>query len=168
MTTGRDWKDQLKEIHDESYSWSLFCCNKDEEMAKDTLQTVYLKVYEGKARFLRKSTLKSWLFSVIRNTAIDLLKRNGRGHVELSSDHNQIADEHPPADFERERLLKKILNGLSDQQHAVLTLAFYHDLTLEEVAEALGISIGSARTHYERGKENFRKYLAEHKNLELL
>ncbi len=165
---GQDWKGQLKELHEESYSWSLFCCNNDEEMAKDTLQTVYLKVYGGKARFLQKSTLKSWLFTVIRNTAMDLFRKNGRNHVELNESHNQIPDDTPRASAETTVLFMEILNGLSVQQRAVLTLAFYHDLTLDEVAETLGISKGSFRTHYERGKENFRKYLAGHKDHELL
>lgn len=167
MNAGRDWKDQLRELHTDSYAWSLFCCNQDEDMAKDALQMVYLKIYEGKARFLQQSALKSWLFSVIRNTAIDLLRENGTNRQALNETHNNIPDDRIAADAERQNQFQRILNSLSIQQREVLTLAFYHDLTLEEVAQAMSLSVGTVRTHYERGKENFRKRLVAKKDSEL-
>jgi len=168
MNPDPDWKEQLRKLHPESYAWSLFCCNHDKEMAKDVLQTVYLKVYEGKARFLQRSTLKSWLFSVIRNTAADLFRRSTWTDMELNETHHQIPDVVPVVERDKRNLFANILNGLSRQQHAVLTLVFYHDLTLEEISRTMGISIGSVRVHYERGKENFRRLLIKDKDFEML
>lgn len=167
MISGRNWKDQLRELHKESYSWSLFCCKRDEDMAKDVLQTVYLKIYEGKARFSQQSALKSWVFSVIRNTAADLFRKIGKTPESLNEIHNEIPDDRKPDGLERQNQFHRILNVLSTQQREVLTLAFYHDLTLEEVAQTMGISVGTVRTHYERGKENFKKRLMEQKDFEL-
>lgn len=168
MNTDRDWNEQLKALHAQSYAWSLFCCNRDADMAKDTLQTVYLKVYEGKACYSGNSSLKSWLFSVIRNTSIDQLRRKGAHHETLDERHSQIPDEPKSPEFDRRRAFLCILNSLSPQQRTVLTLAFYHDLTLDEVAQTLGLSLGSVRAHYERGKQNFRKLLVKNPNVELL
>ena len=45
----------------------------------------------------------------------------------------------------------------------VLLLAFYQDMTLEQIAAIMDLSVGTVRTHYERGKENFRKLLMKNK-----
>lgn len=159
MQAGSDWKKQVQEFHRESYMWSLCCCNYDREMAKDVLQTVYLKIYDGRALFKEKSKLKTWLFSVIRFTSVDLIRKYGTHEEAMNEDHQQIPAPAENIDNDRENLFMKVLQSLSGQQREVLTLAFYHDLTLEEIAPLMEISIGSVRTHYERGKENFKKRL---------
>ena len=161
-----DWKKHLQELHQESYMWSVSCCNRDKEMAKEVLQTVYLKIYEGKAIFDEKSKLKTWLFAIIKFTSIDFIRKNNL-RVENMGESQQFSE----MDYEKDKegWFKKILQALPGQQREVLTLAFYHDLTLAEIAPLLNISIGTARTHYERGKENFRKQLVHHKlDIELL
>jgi RNA polymerase sigma-70 factor (ECF subfamily) len=155
------WKDQLESLHHESYRWCLSCCNYDKEMAKDVLQNVYLKIYEDRAAFKEKSALKTWLFSVIKYTSIDLMRKQPKHLEKLSEAHHQIPDDEKE-ETEKENVFKRILGSLSTQQREVLTLAFYHDLTLEEIAPLLKISIGSVRTHYERGKVNFKKLLTKY------
>ena len=55
--------------------------------------------------------------------------------------------------------LRAALTRLSPRQQEVLHLVFYQDLTIEEAAGLLGISLGSARTHFERGKARLREQL---------
>ena len=61
--------------------------------------------------------------------------------------------------------LLKAMNRISDRQREILHLVFYQDLTISEAAEVMGIGVGSARTHYERGKERLRNILAEGENV---
>ncbi len=163
MQAETDWKNQVQELHRESYLWSLSCCNYDKEMAKDVLQNVYVKIYDGKASFNQKSKLKTWMFSIIKFTSIDFMRKYGMRVEELHEEHYQISDEEAEPESEKANLFMQILQSLSGQQREVLTLSFYHDLTLEEIAPLLDISIGTVRTHYERGKENFRKLLTRYK-----
>jgi DNA-directed RNA polymerase specialized sigma24 family protein len=53
------------------------------------------------------------------------------------------------------------LATLPRRQREVLQLVFYHELSLAQCAEVIGVSIGSARTHYERGKSRLRERLIE-------
>ncbi len=158
MQATSHWKDQLESLHHDSYMWCLNCCRYDPEMAKDVLQNVYLKIYEDRATFKAQSSLKTWLFAVIKNTSIDHMRKQSN-HIEQLNDHHLQIPERELGGNEKEKVFIKILESLSAQQREVLTLAFYHDLTLNEIAPILNISVGSVRTHYERGKENFKKLL---------
>ena len=62
-------------------------------------------------------------------------------------------------DDERVPKLRKTLVQLSKRQQEVLHLVFYQDLTIQEAAEVLAMPVGTARTHYERGKERLRQLL---------
>ncbi|MEM7106500.1 MAG: sigma-70 family RNA polymerase sigma factor [Bacteroidota bacterium] len=159
------YKKELEQIHAESFGWALRCCNYQREQAKDVLQSAYLKIFEGKARFNHKSSFKTWWFSVIRHTAIDwktkLTKVSSREQAmeagSPSVDMNTSLDEI--IKNEHQLVFKKALGQLSQRQQEVLQLVFYHDMTIEKAATAMGVSIGSARTHYKRGKQNLGKIL---------
>src|SRR5256714_2215285 len=60
---------ELERLHPESWGWALACCARDQELAEDVLQSAYLAVLSGRARFNGGSTLKTWVFGVIRWTA---------------------------------------------------------------------------------------------------
>jgi RNA polymerase sigma-70 factor (ECF subfamily) len=142
----------LKELHPEAYHWSRQCCSFDDELAKDVLQLVYLKILEGKAVYKEKSQVKTWLFSVIRFTASEERKKEiNTTPLENFMDLAYVED--PPENESHEALIQ----ALPDRQKEVLLLVFYHGLTLEKAAEVMEISIGSVRTHYDRGKKKLKE-----------
>ncbi|HYU52111.1 MAG TPA: sigma factor, partial [Gemmatimonadaceae bacterium] len=67
---------ELEDLHAESFGWALACCGRDREEAEEVLQSAYLKVFAGKARFDGRSTFRTWLFGVIRLTAAEERRRN--------------------------------------------------------------------------------------------
>jgi len=134
-------------------------CGRDENDAQDVLQETYLKIFEGKARFDGRSTLKTWLFAVIRRTAAARRRlvwlRNLRF---VSADVSGVADDNESAErrvihSERTSALLRALNRLAARQREVIELVFYHDMTIEEAAGVIGVSVGTARVHYHRAKQ---------------
>lgn len=162
-------KGELEKLHSASFGWALSCCRRDHVEAEEVLQTVYLKILEGKALYRGESSLKTWLFAVIRKTAIgEYRKRLLRNLVFISSsekrDDPATSADAPPVIFEKSEIQKQFrvaLAKLPPRQREALHLVFYEDLSLREAADVMGISIGSARQHYERGKKHLREWLNE-------
>jgi len=154
-----DLERQLEELHPASFAWALGLCRRDADDAQDVLQETYLKIFEGKARFDGRSTLKTWLFAVIRTTAA--ARRRSRWLRDLRfvfRDVSGVADEKESAErrvihSERTSALVRALDGLAQRQREVIELVFYHELTIEEAAAVAGVSVGTARVHYHRAKQ---------------
>jgi RNA polymerase sigma factor (sigma-70 family) len=164
-----DLQVELERLHSASFGWALSCCRRDRAEAEEVLQTVYLKIIEGKARFRGDASFKTWLFAVIRKTAISQHRGNVlrklRTAVSPNSSPEKISNlENPDQAFERSETqlqFRRALQHLPSRQREALHLVFYEGLTLSEAAEVMSISIGSARQHYQRGKRRLRKSLEE-------
>jgi RNA polymerase sigma-70 factor (ECF subfamily) len=165
---------ELERLHAACWGWALACCARDRDAAEETLQSAYLKILSGQARFDGRSELKTWVFGVVRRTAHEeMRRRSARGHREQSDEVrlSEAADTAPAADAaatiaEERAGLIAALALLSPRQREVLQLVFYHDMTIEEAAAVMRISLGSARTHYDRGKKAMAIALAPSRNRE--
>jgi RNA polymerase sigma factor (sigma-70 family) len=155
----------LETLHSESYGWALSCCARSPVDPEAVVQTVYLKVLLGSARYDGKASFKTWLFSVIRRTAADEQRRQILRHLLLK--RHQVSSplaavERPDEAFYRtelQRLVREVLAQLPRRQREVLQLVFYHDMSLAEAAQVMDISLGSARKHYDRGKKKLRQQM---------
>ncbi|MEQ8485437.1 MAG: RNA polymerase sigma factor [Pseudomonadales bacterium] len=147
----------LAALHAESFRWALSLCAHQPAEAEDVMQHAYLLLMEGRARFDGRSTLKTWLFGVVRNVA---RRRHRRLRLDLAlatrlgtRDADAEPTTEPDADADATALaVRRAIAGLPGRQREVLQLVAYADLTLEQAAEVLGVSVGSVRTHYHRAK----------------
>ena len=154
---------QIAELHVSSFGWAMTCCRRDEEEAREVLQQTYVKVLTGRARFDGRSALRTWLFGVIRLTALEQ-RRWGRHRSHDAPPPSEMpaggaSPESSAADRQRAEALATPLAKLSEKQREVLHLVFYEDLTIAEAAVVMEVSLGTARTHYERGKESLAALL---------
>jgi RNA polymerase sigma-70 factor (ECF subfamily) len=158
---------ELAELHAASFGWALGCCNGDRGEAEEVLQVAYLKVLDGQASFDGGSAFKTWLFAVIRRTAGE---RRRRGWLRALALGRWRADTGPAPSPDPERLasgsetarrVRDCLRMLPARQRELLHLVFYQELTIEDAAEVAGISVGTARTHYHRGKARLRELMGE-------
>ena len=165
---GNGIQDELAQIHPSSYGWALACCGWNHQEAEDVLQTSYLKAIEGRARFNGHSSTRTWFFAVVRKTALEQRRYRAVRYGALGRWLRGVPAPEPVAtpetlsgQAEQHEHLRDMLGRLSSRQREVLHLVFYQDLTIENAAHVLSISVGSARTHYQRGKAQLRKLLTE-------
>jgi RNA polymerase sigma-70 factor (ECF subfamily) len=135
-------------------------------MAEDILHTAYVKILEGKATFGERSSFKTWLFAVIRRTACGSRTRLFNRLETLTSRFWGPASTEGDAEkslyeSEIQKYMRSMLEKLSERQREVLQLVFYHELTIEDSARVMGVSVGSARTHYQRAKDRLRSQIEE-------
>jgi len=152
-------KAELEKLHPASFGWALSCCRRNPAEAEEVLQTVYLKILQGKAIYRGESKLQTWLFAVIRKTAIGERRKQWlRTLITLPV----TTSEDLGLEFERSEMQQRFQQALAQlpaRQRETLHLVFYQDLSLSEAAEVMNISLGSARRHYERGKKRLRATL---------
>src|SRR5688500_3883885 len=124
----------LERLHEASYGWALSCSGWNDADAEDVLQTTYVKVISGRARFGGRSAFRTWLFGVIRQTAREHARRD-RSHraraellsLEMAAGTPSAAADNPHAGTERaerSHMLLEALAQLPDRQREVLHLVF--------------------------------------------
>ena len=126
----------------------------------------YVQVLEGHARFAGRSSFKTWLFGVIRRIAAAERRRSWLSasrlarfaRLSITPESAGSPEAAALAQGETGRLLRA-LTLVSARQREILHLVFYQDMTLEEAAGVLGMRLGTARVHYERGKRRLRALL---------
>ena len=151
----------LKQFHRDAYLWARQCCQFDDELAKDMLQQSYLKILEGNAKLKNPQKAKTWLFSIIRYTCIDELRKSGKTtSLDESYELVELEEHLDCTDYEG------IIRKLPDMQKEVILAVFYHQMTISESAEILQISVGTARTHYERGKKKLKELILKSQLIE--
>jgi RNA polymerase sigma-70 factor (ECF subfamily) len=162
---------QLERAHADCFGWAMACCGRHRDDAEEVLQTVYLTVLDGRARYDGRSSFRTWLFSVIRRTAASERRKAWLRGLLLKREADGLEPEAlaaPDAEVERDSRrysLGYALAQLAPRQHEVLQLVFYHELTVDEAAAVMGVSVGSARTHYARGKARLAALLGDAREL---
>jgi len=163
-----DLRRELELLHPASFGWALWCCDHQREEAEEVLQTAYLRVLEGRARFDGRSTLRTWFFSVVRRVAWEQRRRRwlramlmGEWLARQPAFVPEAGPETSLSSAEQSSALRAALLSLPVRQREVLHLVFYQEMTIAEAAKVLHVSLGTARTHFERGKAGLRKMLKE-------
>ncbi len=148
------------------------------ERAEDLFQETFKRVHE-KADTFRGTRIKSWLFAIATNVAIDGMRRRKRLQVvslnqKLDSDDEESQDlsavavadnSYEPSQnaimTEQKEQVRQALELLPARQRATLVLAYYQQLSYPEVAQVLGCSIGTVKTQMYRALKSLAKRLPD-------
>ncbi|MEM1329655.1 MAG: sigma-70 family RNA polymerase sigma factor [Planctomycetota bacterium] len=141
----------------------LFRLTSDRALAEDAFQETFLQLHQSAGSFDSSRRLRPWLFTIAANKARDLLRKKGRRQaVELSkpvggngSDSPALvdllsADLPGPGDGlereERERLVQRAIDQLTPTLKEILLLAYFQRLSYAQIAEDLGIPLGTVKS----------------------
>jgi RNA polymerase sigma-70 factor (ECF subfamily) len=156
--------------HDSLYQWALALSRRNKQEALGIVQQTYLEVIEGRANLLAAKDPRAFLFGVARKVASSRYRRRSiLGRIlsltpPLQANPAGEDPEEAAAIGEEVRKVRDALAKLPARQLQVVTLVFMEGLTIEEASESMGISVGSARTHYHRGKKRLATLLKEVNN----
>ena len=146
----------LEALHGQLFGWALSRCGYDDAAAEDLMQQAYVEVLSGRARFDKKSTLKTFVFGVVQNLARSRFRRlNTRLRLidtyAAQSDDKFTQDD--PSDYGNLKMVWDAVESLPQRQRDITELVFVRDMTIEEASKVMGVSLGTGRVHYDRAKK---------------
>lgn len=129
-----------------------------DDLVQDTLERAWGKFHLWR----RGSDLRAWLFSVMHNVHANSVTKHVRSPALLPLDDEALAlpSRATQEDDLHLRDLQAALANLPEEQRAVLLLVGLEEMRYEEVAEVLGIPIGTVMSRLSRGRERLRQILA--------
>ncbi len=146
----------LEAIHIQLYGWALTRCGFDRSAAEDLMQEAYVAVLSGAARFDNKSSLKTFLFGVVQNLARSRFRQIA-SRMRLITTYTAGADDQGQDEARMDDRAScqvwKAVEALPARQRDVTELVFCRDMTIEEAAAVMGVSVGTGRVHYDRAKK---------------
>jgi RNA polymerase sigma-70 factor (ECF subfamily) len=140
---------------------------------EDIVQDTFLKAYSRLESFQHQSSFSTWLYRIGVNTVLDFLKRRGRSPVQAVEDPELAGGGEPSApggsrfrapdaDLERQevaRVTQEVLEHLPEIFRTVLVMREFEGLAYQEIADVLGISIGTVESRLFRARAKFRDKL---------
>ena len=137
---------------------------RNEATAEDLVSEVFLDVWRQAGRFEGRSAVSTWLLAIARFKALSALRR--RKAVELDEE-TAAAIEDPSDDpalalekKDRSAVLRQCLSSLSPEHREVVDLVYYHEKSVEEVAEIVGIPEGTVKTRMFHARKKLGELLA--------
>jgi RNA polymerase sigma-70 factor (ECF subfamily) len=142
---------------------------RDERLAEDAVQEGFLAVWRSAATFrAERAKASTWVVTLVHRRAVDIVRREERRRAEPlepagvqdTPDPSGSAEDEAWLGFERERVLGA-LAALPDAQRESLELAYYGGYSQSELAEMLGVPIGTIKSRMFAGLARLRELLDE-------
>ncbi|MEP1152439.1 MAG: RNA polymerase sigma factor SigZ [Balneola sp.] len=157
MSTTKIWN----QFSDQIYAFILSRVN-DEDIAKDILQEVFIKIHTKLETLNDKSSLSSWLFTVTRNTIFDYYrsKKSRQKEQTLIQNNAHLFDDDDINVF-CETCLHLFVEELPEKYREAILATDLGDLSQKEYAERIGTSYSGLKSRVQRGRaqlnEHFKK-----------
>ena len=161
-------EDALAELYDRvgriAYGLALRVL-RDERHAEDAVQEAFLQVWRSAATFrAERAKASTWILTLVHRRAVDLVRREERRQADPLTDDSAAGiapddtDEAAWLRFERERV-QAALKQLPDMQREALELAYYGGFSQSELADRLGVPLGTIKSRMFAGLARLRELL---------
>jgi RNA polymerase sigma factor (sigma-70 family) len=144
---------------------------RDSDQANDVLQEGFLKIFNNLEKFTGVGTFEGWMRRIMVNLSIDRFRKLKHDFVLLgenddierySDDTEEVLDELDELEEIYSITPEQIIDAmqqLTPAYRTVFNLYVYEDYTHQDIAEALGISVGTSKSNYAKAKKNMKKLL---------
>ena len=145
--------------------------------AEDVAQEAFIRVYRGLGTFRGESRFKTWLYTILTNTARNKIRDGQRKGRNMGTSLDALREEAPgvlkgrdttgttPADAARmretEEALQTCLNELPEHYRSVFVLRIYEEMTYDEIAETVGCPKGTVKSRLNQARSMLHRRLEE-------
>jgi len=168
----------IRKHQDRAYQYA-FRLTRNPDIAADVVADAFVRINNALKNFKGNAAFTTWLYRIITNCYLDQRKREkGKGNLSLDSGFQQD-DEDITREIEdpgrtpdelvernqREALLQKALGQLPEFQKSMIVMYHAEQLSYEEIAESLDITIGTVKSRLNRARISLREILAQDEEL---
>ena len=150
----------------------------DHHEAEDISQEVFIKMYRSLKAFRRDAKMSSWLYQITVNASIDSLRKKSSRQATPISEFDRLSIQEslaasgayafdPLRSTESSQIqnhISQALKKISPKERTIFVMRHYNDLKLNEIAEVLGITIGTVKSLLFRAIRKLRKELSSYGN----
>ena len=135
----------------------------DSDEAMEIVQDTFVKVYQNLDNFKLGSSFNSWIYKICSNLCIDRFRKNKRENQnfkKLQSKFNEDSGMNPEKSVEFESQnehIKRAVNQLPQQQKKVFLLKYFSYKKFREIADIMGIAVGSVKSLHFRALAKVRR-----------
>jgi RNA polymerase sigma-70 factor (ECF subfamily) len=138
--------------------------------AEDVTQEAFISLWRSGARFDRtRGSVRAWMLSIVRNRAIDALRAGAGRAPKLAFDDDAVLEQRPADERTEEEAIahetageiRAVLEQLPEDQSKVIELAYFGGFSQSEIAQMLGVPLGTVKGRMRLGLEKIRGELAE-------
>jgi len=148
---------------------------KNHEEAEEIAQDVFIKVFQSLNKFNRKSKLSTWIYRITYNTSINRYKSQKRQPITIEIDY---AGNHQPeitptalhemSIAEKQKIINESILKLPETEKIIITLYYYEELPIVEIAEIVGISTQNVKVKLYRSRQKLYADLKDKIDQEIL
>ena len=158
-------------VYEQSYRYLHACVMhvvNDEETAQDMLQETYLEIVKSAGTLKDAQNFLNWAAVIANRKCFAYLKKNKNlpledmdGVIEEIPDDEALIPEELMQDGEKRRLIREIIDGLSDMQRLCVIGYYYNEQSQENLAEEFGVPVGTVKSHLSRARAKIKLAVEE-------
>lgn len=135
----------------------------EREDVEEVVQDTFVRAFASLEGFRGESTLRTWLFTILRRLVLDRRRSQARRPAMVSVDEGDAMTDFDALDgmvaTETERRVRDAIGKLTPTQREVFTLRVSEGLSYKEIADIAGTTEGSARVHYHNAMRAVKEFL---------
>lgn len=166
--------DSFNQIYTLSYGYLHTCIIhivKDEELAMDMLQDTYIQISKSIGQLNNSETFLKWAAMIANRKCFAYLKKkkdvllgeteDDNNFFEEIADDEELIPESVLQDREKQRLMKEIIDNLTEMQRLCVIGFYYNEQSLDEIAKELDIPVNTVKSHLNRAKAKIKEAVIE-------
>lgn len=159
------WSDLVSEHAEATYRLA-YRLSGNQHDAEDLTQETFMRVFRSLHRY-RPGTFEGWLHRITTNLFLDMVRRRAKIRMEaLPEDYDRVPASTPTpeqrfTDTHLDPTLQAALDALAPDFRVAVVLCDVVGLSYEEIADTLGVKMGTVRSRIHRGRSQMRAFLEE-------